>query len=241
MPLLDHFHPPLSVYRHWEGFHSAWANAIVQQLNRGLLPPRYYAEPHIHLGIQVEADVATFEKEGRADGAGGGVATAVWAPARPTVRAPLAFARPDLFEVQVINDEEGPRLVAAIELISPANKDRPGNRQAFAVKCASYLQQGIAVVIVDVVTTRQSDLHTELLQLLDLSSALPEAAFPPLYAVAYRTAGSAGQLFLEAWPETLNLGAVLPTLPLWLGADLVLPLNLDQSYAATCESLRIQE
>ena len=25
MPLLDHFHPPLSDERHWESFHAAWA------------------------------------------------------------------------------------------------------------------------------------------------------------------------------------------------------------------------
>jgi hypothetical protein len=24
MPLLDHFHPPLSTERHWESFYAAW-------------------------------------------------------------------------------------------------------------------------------------------------------------------------------------------------------------------------
>ncbi len=31
MPLLDHFHPPLSRRRHWEGLHAAWANAFCRQ------------------------------------------------------------------------------------------------------------------------------------------------------------------------------------------------------------------
>ena len=33
MPLLDHFHPPLSRHRHWENLHSAWANALRDQAN----------------------------------------------------------------------------------------------------------------------------------------------------------------------------------------------------------------
>src|SRR4051794_27866536 len=38
MPLRDHFHPPLSEERHWEGFHSKWANVLVDELNQTLLP-----------------------------------------------------------------------------------------------------------------------------------------------------------------------------------------------------------
>ena len=37
MPLLDHFHPPLSEQRYWEGFHSTWASSIAHQLNDQLL------------------------------------------------------------------------------------------------------------------------------------------------------------------------------------------------------------
>ena len=29
MPLLDHFHPPVSERRSWEGFHSLWVAALV--------------------------------------------------------------------------------------------------------------------------------------------------------------------------------------------------------------------
>lgn len=122
-------------------------------LNQGLLPPPYFAEVQVTVGSRIEIDVATFEeKNGVRPLAEGGVA--LWAPPKPIAVAPLSFTHPDLFEVQVINDEEGPRVVAAVELISPANKDRPGNRREFAVKCASYLQQGISVLMVDVVTER---------------------------------------------------------------------------------------
>ena len=44
---------------------------------------------------------------------------------------------------------------------------------------------------------------------------------------------------VEAWPETLTLGKVLPVLPLWLALDLSVPVRLEESYLATCRSLRI--
>src|SRR6266481_4856775 len=61
MSLLDHFHPPLSKQRNWQNLHSAWANALRDQLNQGLLPPRYVAEVNISLGGQIEVDLGTFE------------------------------------------------------------------------------------------------------------------------------------------------------------------------------------
>ena len=49
MPLLDHFHPPLSRERHWESFHGTWAGAIADALNR-VLPRGYFAEELTHAG-----------------------------------------------------------------------------------------------------------------------------------------------------------------------------------------------
>ena len=54
--------------------------------------------------------------------------------------------------------------MAAIELVSPGNKDRDGHRQAFAIKCASYLCQGISLIVIDIVTTRRANLHNEIMQ-----------------------------------------------------------------------------
>ena len=60
VPLLDHFHAPLYPQRSWESFHSRWANSIADALQK-TLPERYVAEVQMHLGSQVEADVAEFE------------------------------------------------------------------------------------------------------------------------------------------------------------------------------------
>ncbi len=168
-----------------------------------------------------------------------GVATAVWAPPRPALAGTINSVSWDAFEVQIFQDLGGPQLRAAIELVSPANKDRPSHRQAFALKCGSYLQRGVSVVVIDVVTERSANLHAELSKLLELGSEFAWQSPSGLYAVAYRTVSAAGQHRLEVWPERLAVGAALPTLPLWLDVDLCLPLRLEDSYMATCESLRI--
>jgi hypothetical protein len=140
MPLLDHFHPPLSGQRHWEGFHGRWAAALADGLNEEL-PEEYFAEFQITLGTHVEVDVGTFREGGAGDASGvngsgtGTVATAVqprvWTPPEPVAVFPALF--PDDFEVRVFSSAAGPTLVAAIELASPGNKDRDDARRAFAV------------------------------------------------------------------------------------------------------------
>src|SRR5258708_11367051 len=99
MPLLDHFHPPLYPQHACESFHSRWANSIADELHR-VLPQRYFAEVHIHLGGQVEADVAEFERSTeRGNGASGGVALQTWAPPIAAMTMPAVF--PDDVQVQV--------------------------------------------------------------------------------------------------------------------------------------------
>jgi hypothetical protein len=115
MLLLDHFRPPLSVTHPCKGFHSAWANAITNGLNE-VLPEGYYAIPEVPLGDQIEIDVATLES-GEASLLAGGVATAVWAPPRPRLAAPVDFSHVHGVAVHVFQDQGGPQLRAAIELV----------------------------------------------------------------------------------------------------------------------------
>lgn len=238
MPLLDHFRPPLSQRRHWDSFHGAWAEAMALHLNQFLLPEHFVAEARVKLGGQVEIDVGTFAEEGVPSApASGGVA--VWAPPQPSAITPLDFHATDAFEVQIVKEEGGPRLVAAIELVSPANKDRPSHRRMFAVKCASYLQSGISVMVVDVVTERTGNLHAELLQLLDVRLSTPGQGSHDLYAAAYRTLAGSEGLCLETWAETLTLRQALPTLPLWIMPEVALPMDLELTYQAACAARRI--
>src|SRR5712691_4758102 len=175
MPLLDHFHPPLSAERRWESFHSSWATRIADALTEQWLPPNYIAEEHVHIGPSVEIDVGTLERDALTSGGEGtGAVTTVspklWTPPAPDAVLPAVF--PDTFEVRVLSLDTGPKLVAAIELISPGNKDRPAERRAFATKVASYLYQGISVIIVDIVTNRRANLHNEVLRVMEAADNL---------------------------------------------------------------------
>src|SRR5439155_12830290 len=134
-----------------------------------LLPPEYFAEFQVTVGTRIEVDVATFGENGAAaaaypNGGGTAVQTQVWTPPKPVAVMPALF--PDDFEVQVFSSVAGPTLVAAIELVSPGNKDRDEARRAFVAKCAAYLQRGIGLIVVDIVTVRHANLHDDLVAFL---------------------------------------------------------------------------
>ncbi|MCI0459608.1 MAG: DUF4058 family protein [Gemmataceae bacterium] len=239
MPLLDHFHPPLYGPHRWEGFHHAWATFITQQLNREALPRDYFAVPEISIGPELEIDVATLEKA-QASGAESQRGATGWSPPRPEITVPVSFAHLEGYEVLVYQDLGGPQLRGAIELVSPANKDREGTRRTFAAKCAGYLRHGIGLVIVDVVTARSANLHEELFNVLEVKGRRGFwQSSSGLYAVAYRAVTVRKKPRVEVWPETLTLGKALPVMPLWLSLDLCVPVRLEESYLVTCQSLRI--
>ena len=255
MPLKDHarLHPT----DQWSGFHSTWAIEMMGRLNRDVLTARYKARPNLYLGNRAEADVATleqvevgslFEGSGGEGGAAVATATLAYAPPRATLSGPVTFGDTDVFEVQVLGDRDGWRLVAAIELVSPSNKDREESRRALAIKCASYLGAGVSVVVVDVVTERRADLHLDLCEILALPDDFRWQSPTGLAAMCYRVAQGTkkpglaigdGRVRLDVWPFPLAVGGELPTVPLWLAADLAVPLELELTYAAACQSLRL--
>lgn len=247
MPLRDHFRPPLDELRHWEGLHGGWPMMMVASL-RGILPRRYFAEPRVRSGASAEIDVATFESEGErtadaGNGHGGAVATAVWAPPQPTLSVVTDLPGQDVYEVRVYDEKRRCRLVAAVEIVSPANKDRPEHRRAFVAKCVGLLRERVSVVIVDVVTTRLHNLYSELLDVLGCSAPVstpvstPEPS--PLYSAACRTTKPGDEWLLQTWVQPLTVGRPLPVVPLWLADDLAVPLDLAVSYEESCAILNI--
>ena len=141
MPLRDHFRPPTSTIASWEELHGGWPMVIVQQL-RKQLPPGYVSGPRVHAGAQVEIDVATFEKDTRLPAFGdpdrnGGVATAVWAPPEPSIAVETELPDDDEYEVRIYDAERGRTLVAAIEIVSPAEQGsaREAERLHREVRC----------------------------------------------------------------------------------------------------------
>lgn len=243
MPLRDHFRPPLTRQHSWEGVHGHWPSTIVNLLN-AKLPPAFVAEPRVHLGSAYEIDVAAFERAAseswsqRLTLGNGGVTTAVWSPPEPAVLVEGEVPTPSEYEVLVYEQSEWERrLVAAIELVSPGNKDRLESRRAFVYKCDALLQQGVSVAIVDIVTVRSANLYQELAELV--GTAAPVSMSNSIYAVAFRSLRSKDRWRVETWPHELSIGRPLPTLPLWISETQFVPVELEASYEDTCRALRI--
>jgi hypothetical protein len=218
---------------------------MVQELNK-VLPEEFTAEPRVHLGSFFEIDVCAYEgdddfpmRTSAGDGSGG-IATATWSPPQPTLIIDADLGEQYEYEVLVFDQSRGRQLVAAVEIVSPANKDRPENRRAFVSKCSALLQDRVCVSIVDLVTTRRFNLYSDLLKLIGKT----DPAFSPkpvaTYAVTCRCHKVRENPRIETWAYGLAVGKPLPILPIWLEEDLAVSLNLESSYEETCRGLRIR-
>ena len=233
--LRDHFHPPLKGIRHWESFHSMWISKLTESLN-AFLPDDYYAEANVRFGIEI--DVAAYK--GAPDRSGESVHEAavasVWTVPSPTMTVPLPVLQ-DEIELLIYRQFGGPQLRGAIELVSPANKDRPKHREAFASKCATLLHRGIGVMIVDIVTEHRASLHKVLLARIGASDMVGGTSH--LYSASYHPVERDGQTSLDVWYEALSIGEPLVTMPLFLKDGPHVPVDLEATYENTRTALRI--
>jgi hypothetical protein len=242
MPLLDHFRPPPTNDHRWESFHANWATRIADALTE-LLPPDFVAEEQSHAFGNLEIDVATFEKQpapGSSPRNGPPASTQTmpaWAPPAAAYVLPGVF--PDSFEVRVFSMLAGRTLVAAIELVSPGNKDRPDQRRAFATKCASYLHQGVSVIVMDIVTNLRANLHNEIMRLMEKGAQFDLPQDGSLYGVAYRPVRREEQAEIDVWPATFAVGDSLPTLPLRLTGDTFVPVDFEAAYQEACRRRKL--
>jgi hypothetical protein len=213
---------------------------MAQRLNQGMLPQFYRAEPNTQFGA-VEIGVATFKNGAagvpRLEASGG----PTWAAPEPTLTATVNLAALDVVEVRVLYSGDEEELKAAVEIVSPSNKDRPSSRHAFAVKCADILRRGASLVVVDVVTDRHASLHEELLEVVEAEAGAEWDPDSRLSAIAYRTIPAVGRDSVQIWPAELSIGGPLPTMPLWLGEDGSVPLDLEASYEVTCNLLLVRD
>jgi hypothetical protein len=208
------------------------------------LPDGFVAAPGVHLGMAFEIDVSAYEQDEPAGapmpGVGGGVAVVTRTAPEPTLTLETDWVDQDEYEVRIYDDRMDRRLVAAIELISPSNKDRPESRRTFVGKVATLLQRDVCVSLVDVVTIRDFNLYEGLLESIGVTDPALEGKPPCLYAVTMRyQKRPRRRSLLKSWFYPMRIGQPLPTLPIWLDVDLSIDLDLESSYEETCRFLRI--
>ncbi len=243
MPLRDHFRSPVNDTHSWDEVHGGWPMEIVRHLTT-ILPSGFRSAPKVHLGSPFEVDVSTYDLDSRnpdtkATSGDGGTATLT--NLSPTLTVEANLSEQDEYEVRIYDVERGRQLVAALEIVSPSNKDRPDTREVFIGKVVSLLQQGVCVSLVDLVSVRQSNLYVDLLNLLGRADPSLGTTPPYLYAVTLRSRKPPKRKkhLLDAWFYPMSVGQPLPTLPIWLTPDLRVMLPLETSYEETCRILKI--
>ncbi len=219
----------------FHAFHTIWITEINNGLNRGLLPQGYYALPEQHAGRMI-ADILTLHASPTPAAprflppATGGT---VVAEAPPRVRR-RQTVEPEALERRrslAIRHVSGHRLVALLEIVSPANKDRARNVEDFTAKAVDALECGVHLLIVDLFPPGAHDpdgIHGVILRRLEQSDEpydLPEDE--PLTLAAYATGTR-----VEVYLEHLAVGGVLPEMPLFLRPDRYVNVPLEETYGA---------
>ena len=223
----------------YHAFHQTFIPQLALALSNGLLPEGYYVHPERSYGVvsasEREGDLLTLE-DGAAvagDWSGDGGGTAVL-EAPPRTAATLDLA--DLVESEhyasrasrlAIRRGVNHRIVALVELSSPGNKDRPQSVETFTRKAVEALEDGVSVLLIDLLPPGRHDpggLNGAVLDALGRRFDPPPDK--PLCAVGYRIGPDR-----RAYVEPLAVGDPLPTVPLFLSADRYVDLPLGPSYA----------
>jgi len=128
-----------------------------------------------------------------------------------------------------IRHVSGHRLVALVEIVSPATKDRARHVEVFTDKVLAALHAGVHVVLVDLLPPRRHDpdgFHGALLRQLEQSDGRYDLPCEkPLTVVSY-AAGTQ----VEIYVEHLAIGDSLPEAPLFLRPDRYVNLPLESTY-----------
>lgn len=217
----------------FHAFHVAWLPAMQRVLNDGLLPDGFYALAEQHTGRNI-ADLLTLHESPEPDGAWalppatGGIAVAEVQPrvARRQTIEPAALGRRRTLAIRHVS---GHRLVAILEIVSPANKDRAQHLEDFVGKVVNALDSGVHVLVVDLFPPGRWDpfgIHGLIRQRLEASDEpydLPIDA--PLTLASYATGPQ-----VEIYIEHLTIGSVLPSMPLFLRPDRYVNIPLEATY-----------
>ena len=123
------------------------------------------------------------------------------------------------------------RLIAAIELISPRNKDRASAREIYQARYLSYLHEAVNLLLVDV---HRRPIGFSFADQIAAELSVDRGPLPPPFAVSYRVGEPAatGGRFLAIWDAPLTPGSKLPTLPLPLDVHSAVPVDLERTYTA---------
>ena len=210
-------------------FHNAWITHFKEALNRGLLPEGYYAQSEQQMGIGI-ADILTLHRDSLPSGPmpGGGVAVA---EAPPRVGRKIVPSEASSYRAMrrtlAIRHVSGHRLVALVEILSPANKDRASSIDKFVKKAYAVLEHGCNLLVIDLFPPGPHDpqgIHGAIWEYFD-DSDVSIPADKPLTLVGYVAAAVP-----EAYVEHIAVNDPLPEMPLFLDQEHYIDTPLEATY-----------
>jgi hypothetical protein len=215
----------------WEGVHHLWITELLRWI-KPRLPAGYRAYigsmPTMAVGAPEEKpDVSVRQRPVDPDEAAEVPPPPVngEAVAAPDEEIAVATLNPDV----ALYVEQHHRLVAAVELISPRNKDRPTSRATYTSRYVGYLLEGVHLLLVDV---HRRPLRFSFADAIAQELHLTQPPFPAPFAVSYRVgepAATGGRL-LAIWRRPLTVGQPLPNLVLPITVEANVTVDLEGTY-----------
>jgi hypothetical protein len=227
----------------WHDFHFAWVAELRKALNRGLLPPGYYAQvdqvarpfgPDV-LTLQGTEPAATNGAPGRS-GTGGGVAVTVAPPRTAVTHSTELTEYTRRRRSLAVRHASGHEIVALIEIVSPGNKGSQYQFDTFVRKVTGALAQGIHVLVVDLFPPTPRDprgIHAAIWA--DLVTDPPGGLATPDAPLIL--AGYQAEPDLTAFIEPTAVGRPLIDMPLFLTPDTYVNVPLEPTYQAAFEDV----
>jgi len=124
------------------------------------------------------------------------------------------------------------QLIAAIEIVSPRNKDRADSKETYTNRYLGYLHLGVHLMLVDVLPRPKRFSFSDAITGA-LGMELPP--LPPPFAAAYRVGevipvGEDMGSLVALWRRPLRVGQPLPALPLPLSVHRAIAIDLEETY-----------
>lgn len=199
-------------------FHQDWSVEIARALNRGVLPPDYYAlvEQRVDGPEPDVVAVETLTNGRRHSDIESGVATLVEVPHTRLIQTLASDAMRYAQRANRISvRHQLGEVVAVIEIVSPGNKASRSTFRAFVAKAVELLQGGVHLLIIDLFPPTARDpngIHQAIWD--EFQEAQPPLEKQPnLTLVSY-----CASLPLTAYIEPVDVGQSLPDMPLFLTA-----------------------
>jgi hypothetical protein len=226
MPIHDWTRVDAGLFHH---FHQDWTIEICRTLNRGLLPLDYLVMTDQWVEGP-DSDMITVRECGFT--VPGGLAMADAPPrARQVARVESdAAAYAQRANRIVVRHQLGP-VVAAIEVVSPGNKDSRHTIRAFTAKAIDFLRGGVNLVVIDLFPPTPRDpagTHQVIWDELSGVPFEPRPADKPLTVASYDAGGG-----LTAYVDPVAVGDDLPDAALFLAPGWYVTIPLERTYQAS--------